>query len=180
MTVARIIIVDGASSSGKTSMLRAFAELADQPFAVLSVDGFLPSLPAGVFAARAGSGAGWVAIYRDFFEYVAGHATSERLIVEVMLRWPEARDELFTQLGRQNLFYVQLYCSLAELERRERERGDRRHGLARSQYEAVYGFDASDLRVDSTTRSPAECARMVLRAYRGEPPGTLGSAHGSR
>jgi chloramphenicol 3-O phosphotransferase len=83
------------------------------------------------------------------------------MIAEVMLPWPEAREDLFRVLGRDDIFYVQLFCTLEELERRERQRGDRRQGLARSQFDRVYAFDGYDLQVDSTSRTPEECAQLI-------------------
>jgi chloramphenicol 3-O phosphotransferase len=108
-----VIVVDGASSSGKTSLLRAFTRLSTEPYRSHSIDGFLPALPRGVFAARAGTDAGWIAIFADFHRHLAEvRTTSKRMIVEVMLPWPEARGDLFRNIGRENIYYVQLYCTL--------------------------------------------------------------------
>jgi hypothetical protein len=128
-----------------------------------SIDEFLPSLPPGFFAARASSDAGWVEICRVFHRHLVQDRPDE-MAVEVMLPWPEARDDLFEWIGRDETHYVQLFCSLEELERREVERGDRRRGLARSHYDRVYAFRDYDQRIDSTTKSPAECARLIVEA----------------
>lgn len=109
MKAPQIIIVDGASSAGKTSLVRAFIGLAPRPFRPMAIDDFLPSLPPGVFETRAGSDEGWIDILRDFGDVLAEEADSgESMIVEVVLPWPEARDDLFHRLGRDRIFYVQL------------------------------------------------------------------------
>lgn len=131
-------------------------------------DEFLPSLPAEFFAERAASDSGWIEICRMFHLHLARLVLDERrLAVEVMLPWPEAREDLFEQIGREQIYYVQLFCSLEELERRELERGNRRLGLARNYFDRVYAFRGYDQRIDSTTSTPAECARLVHEALKG-------------
>jgi hypothetical protein len=96
-----MIVVPGVSRSGKSSVLRAFIRIAKHPHRSYSFDGFLPSLTPGVFEARAGDGEGWNAICADFRRYLANARTSAgRSIVKVALAWPEARENLFGQIGR--------------------------------------------------------------------------------
>jgi len=170
-----VIVIDGPSSSGKTSILQAFHRLAAVQHLSFSIDEFLPILPVGTFEARAGSDSGWIAICRDFHEHLAiAQKANEKMIVEVMLPWPEARQDLFRQLGRAEIYYVQCYCALPELERRERQRGDRRIGLTRSHFERVYAFRGYDLQIDTTVSSPEECAAQILAGAEG---GLLSHGH---
>lgn len=127
-----------------------------------SLDEFVPLLPSGLFKRLSSTDEGWVEICGDFHAYLAACRASEpRMIVEMMLAWPEARDDLFRQIPREEIFYVQVYCELAELERRELGREDRRAGLARSQFDRVYAFDGYDARIDSTRISPDMCAEKL-------------------
>lgn len=66
---------------------------------------------------------------------------------------------LFTTLGRNRVFFVQLYCEIEELERREAAREDRPPGLARRQFDAVYSFNDYDLWIDSTIKSVDKCVK---------------------
>lgn len=110
-------------------------ELAPQRYHTRSIDGFVPSLPPGVFESRASSDDGWIAICADSHRHLASvRSSAEWLIVEVMLPWATARDDLFRRIPRDGIYYVQLFCELPELERRERQRGDRRAGCDSSGY----------------------------------------------
>ncbi|MBL4687794.1 MAG: hypothetical protein JKY37_24605 [Nannocystaceae bacterium] len=90
-----MIVIDGASSAGKTSLIRAFSELVGARYQAYSIDGFLPSLAPGVFEARASTERGWLLLCRDFYHYLAtATVAGGPSIVEVMLPWPQAREDL--------------------------------------------------------------------------------------
>jgi len=157
-----LIVIDGASSSGRTSLVRHLARRGD--CRGYHVDEFAGNLPADVWSRCAGSDLGWAEIGERFNEFLHERSRIERpLVADVFYKLPRARDHLFGLFGRDRVFYVQLYCQLDELERRELLRGDRHVGLARSQFEPVYAFTGYDLRIDSTHRCVGECAD-VLRA----------------
>jgi chloramphenicol 3-O-phosphotransferase len=69
--------------------------------------------------------------------------------------------------ARQPLF-VGLFCADDELERRERERGDRPTGLASRQAARVHDFCEYNVRLRTDTMSVDQCVAAVLRAL-GEP-----------
>ena len=58
-------------------------------------------------------------------------------------------------------FVVGVHCPLSELERRERNRGDRGPGEARADFHIVHSFIEYDLEVDSTQPSEAIAAAVV-------------------
>ena len=73
--------------------------------------------------------------------------------------WFEAcRDALKTR----RTCWVGVRCSLEELERRELARGDRRRGLARWQFMRVHEGKPYALEVDTSRRTPEECAAAIL------------------
>ena len=67
-----------------------------------------------------------------------------------------------------DVFLVGVHCTLEELERRERLRGDRRIGEAREHVEVdgVHGFGPYDLEVDTTGQDPSDVARELLERWR--------------
>ncbi|WP_098743554.1 chemotaxis protein [Paenibacillus sp. EZ-K15] len=58
--------------------------------------------------------------------------------------------------------FVGVLCSKEELIRREQIRGDREIGLANSQFNKVYCFNEYDLEVNTEDLDPTECAEKIL------------------
>ena len=57
--------------------------------------------------------------------------------------------DLVQLLAGFDVFFVGIHCPLPELERRERERGNRRIGEARTDYQVIHSFTEYDLEIDS-------------------------------
>jgi chloramphenicol 3-O phosphotransferase len=57
--------------------------------------------------------------------------------------------ELISLISDLDVFFVGVHCSLPELERREIQRGDRRRGEARQDFETVHSLPTYDLVIDS-------------------------------
>ena len=64
-----------------------------------------------------------------------------------------------------DVFFIGLHCPLAELERRERQRGDRREGEARQDHATVHTFGIYDMELDST-RHADDNVRAAIKAWR--------------
>ena len=62
-------------------------------------------------------------------------------------------------LCKNNLIGV--YCSLPELERREIQRGDRRLGEARQDFETVHSIPTYDLEIDSEQSLDGNVTRLI-------------------
>lgn len=59
--------------------------------------------------------------------------------------------------------FVQVTCPLEELQRREKERGDRDIGLAESQLPDLYPIDKTyDITVDTYANTTEECAEKII------------------
>ncbi|GID43109.1 hypothetical protein Aca07nite_03840 [Actinoplanes capillaceus] len=76
-------------------------------------------------------------------------------------RWRVA--DLLETLAGYDVTLVEVRCSPEELERRDRERGDRPIGLALSQT-LVYANGEFDIVVDTTATSPEECAKRIVHS----------------
>ena len=82
------------------------------------------------------------------------------LIVEHIIEERVWMDRLLFLLEPHDVFFVGLHCPLEELERRERERGNRRIGEARSDYAVAHTFGAYDLELNTT--GPVEGQAVAL------------------
>lgn len=166
----RIILLNGASSAGKTSIGRALQRALDDPWFLFSVDalGAMRSTPDRALAANAVEGV----LRRTRLGYhraVAGLAeVGNDVIMDYPLSEPWRLVDLLDVLDGYDVTLVDVRCSVAELDRRERARADRPLGLARSQ--RVFEHDERDVTVDTTTGDPEACALAVVRAMAEQPP----------
>lgn len=166
--MTRIVVLNGTSSSGKTSVARAFQELAPGRFLNISIDTILYALPPSVLARmqrgeeRAGPelGRAFYACVRELaalgFDLVIDHAVTTQT---------EA-DLLHDAVTQHDTLIVGLDCPTAVLEERERRRGDRRPGLAVAQCERIHRWLSYDLRIDTSAMDPEEAARRIVAAWR--------------
>ena len=170
----KAIIVNGTSSAGCTSFVEAFQALVGNDRKAVYMDRFLRDLPPRMWERCSDSDEGWAEIGMAFSEYLAELVREGQFVIaDGFYKLPSAIDHLFDVLRRDSIFFVQLYCELAELERREQARSDRKKGLARSQFEQMYSFKGYDLLIDSTSLSVQECVQKLIREV---PNQTLESA----
>ena len=170
MRPGRIILLNGASSSGKSTLARALQAQLESPFWHWSIDHWLA---AGVLPReRIATGEfDWQAMRPAFFDgfhrsLPALAAAGNDLIVEHIVETADAMRRLVELLAPHDVFYVGVRCPLPELERREQARGDRRVGSAREDDASTHGFGEYDVEVDSTSAPTERLAADVLRAWR--------------
>lgn len=170
MPAGRILLLNGASSAGKSTLARAMQSQLAEPFWHWSIDhvleaGVLPRerIAAGEFD--------WKAMRPAFFDgfhrtIPALAAAGNDLIVEHIVETAGWMRSLVDLLAPFDVFHVGVRCPLPELERRELARGDRRIGSAREDDARTHGFGEYDVEVDSTRATPDELAADVLGAWR--------------
>ncbi len=72
------------------------------------------------------------------------------LIVEHIIESQAWMQRLVHLLAGLDVFFVGIHCPLPELERRVSERGDRRVGEAKTDFETIHEFGEYDFEVSST------------------------------
>lgn len=86
------------------------------------------------------------------------------------------RDELASLLRGLEVFLVGAHCDLDEIDRRERELGDRTPGEGRThvEHDGIHTFGPYDFEIDTSTAEPSSLAPAVLDAWtRRAPSSTL-------
>lgn len=170
MPASHIILLNGVSSSGKTSIAKALQKLLEAPYLHVCIDSFEQMMPdrydlGGEFA--------WQAIFNKllsgFHHSLAALAQCDNnLIVDhVLVEGAEPLTwlpECLTLLDPFDVFLVGVHCDLEELERREQERGDRPAGLARWQYTRMHRQVVYDFEVNTSVHTPEECAVLIKAA----------------
>jgi chloramphenicol 3-O phosphotransferase len=161
----KIILVNGASSSGKSTLSRALQAKLEQPFWHYSIDHLLAAniLPHTRIKSKEFL---WSDLRPQFFagfhqSLPALAKAGNNLIVEHIVETKEWMQLLLELLAPFDVFYVGIHCPLLELERREQMRGNRRIGEARQDFEIVHTFGMYDLEIDSTKDLDANVAKVL-------------------
>lgn len=169
----KIILLNGASSSGKSTLAAALQARLEDAFWHYSIDHLLG---AGILPrARIDSGEfPWAGLRPAFFEgfhrSIRSLAESgNNLIVEHIVETQEWKERLAGLLAPFDLFFVGVHCPLPELERREKQRGDRRAGEARQDFETTHTFCQYDFEVDTRQATELSTASILVawRSRRG-------------
>lgn len=160
-----IIVLNGPSSAGKTSLARALLETLDPPWAHISIDQF-----EGMARQRfrlPGAQHFYDECLIPVMHYSAAKFAdaSVGVILDTLITRPEWLRDAARQLGDYRVYLVGVHCDLHELRRREKERGDRGTGRAEAQvpivHRLVQSYGGYDLDVDTSQTTPHDCARVL-------------------
>ena len=164
----KIILLNGASSAGKSTLSKALQAALPEPFWHFSIDHLLAAkilpherLKSGDFH--------WKDLRPAFFEgfhrcLPALAEAGNNLIVEHIIETDAWMHRLAESLQPYDVFFVGLHCPLRELERRELARGDRRIGDAKKDFETTLARCIYDIELDSTMPLEENVA-MLLAAW---------------
>lgn len=164
----KTILLNGASSSGKSSIARAVQGQIDEPFWHFSFDHLRDGGVLPLNRVRNGDFE-WSRLRDAVFEgfdrsLPAILQPGNNLIVEHIVETRAWMDRLVRLLDGFDVFFVGVHCPLEELERREIARGDRRLGDAARDFHTIHQHALYDLELDST-RSPQVNAEILIQAW---------------
>jgi chloramphenicol 3-O phosphotransferase len=179
----RIILLNGTSSSGKSTLAKALQAALPDPWLVIGIDTFVFALPKrylypphwsevfdyvrpdgatdGPFTIRTGPlGQDLVAGMHRSVAAIASSGVSV-IVDHVLLEtaWLDACRTLWADL---DWLFVGVRCPLAVVEERERDRGDRTVGQAAAQFAVVHEERDYDIEVDTSMLSPEEAAAAII------------------
>jgi len=166
--MATIVVLNGASSSGKTAIARAFQDLAPRLFLNISIDSILYALPPDVLE-RMKRGEPQLRELR-FLELVRAFCACVRelaalghdLVIDHAVMTREEADLLMAAVASHRVVWVGVQCPADVLAERERARGDRRIGLAAAQCERVHLWFNYDLVIDTSAVTVEDAARLIV------------------
>jgi chloramphenicol 3-O phosphotransferase len=179
-----IIILNGASSSGKTSIAEQLQKILKAPFLHIGISNFIKMLPPGYFDTRPNEGfycqpteeeygtalsitIGPVAqkLLNGMRHAIAALADQQNnLIVEELLLNSNEIDEYGALLRPYTVYAIGVHAPLEVIEDREHKRSNRYPGSARGEYEIVHANKTYDLIIDTSTTSP-EAAALLISNY---------------
>lgn len=161
----KIIFINGASSSGKSTLAEALQAKLDEPFWHFSIDHLREARTLPMQRIQDGDFS-WLDMRPQFFEgfhrcLPALAGAGNNLIIEHIVETEAWMRRLVQLLAPFDVFFVGVHCPLPELERREIERADRSIGDARHDYEVAHAFGPYDLEIDSTAPLDGNVERVI-------------------
>lgn len=191
-----IIVLNGTSSSGKTTIAKKLQAASRGYYLHLALDLFTQTLPEHFISysdgesARDAEGLLWVtenngqrfkemrlgpkavkfkeALYRTSMSVAS---TGFDVIVDDVIiddRVLESVSKIMTG----NAYFVGIYCAKEEAIRREEERGDRLPGMVEAQYDLVHKHGCYDLEIDTSIVSVDESVKTIQKLLASGPPPT--------
>lgn len=175
MKQGTIVLLNGTSSSGKTSISVELTNQKEILFHHLSIDDFFNNF--NEF------------IDKKFPDFKPAREVDDHVVAQIIfdpiLSMYYSTIKLFSEMGLnviadtvidndkrfnecldaffdQPTLFIGVICSREELVSREQKRGDRQIGLASSQFDQVYCFNEYDLEVNTEELNPTECAEKIL------------------
>lgn len=169
----QVIVLNGGSSAGKSSVARQLQRVLPQPWLTLGTDTLVDALPPSLREPGAGIGFGpdgqvtTGAVFRELdVAWSAGVAqmarSGARIIVdEVFLGGAASQARWQAALAGLDVLWVGVRCDPDVAEARERARGDRGPSMARTQAALVHVDVTYDLTVDTTHADALAAARQI-------------------
>lgn len=204
-----IILLNGSSSSGKTTLARKLQQLLPGAYQHMALDQFRDGLPdryRGLNSPAESPGAQGMNVVpidlqgervtaiefgshgeqmlRGMRRAVAAFASQgNNVIVDDLLFKPEYLHDYAVALKDYQVWCVGVHCSLARVNEREAKRTGRFPGTATSHYHQVHAHDlAYDVEVDTTDLDASSCAARIIARLQAEPTALQGwfTHHGDR
>ncbi|MDT0473937.1 AAA family ATPase [Streptomyces sp. DSM 41014] len=159
-----VVFLNGTSSSGKSSIAAELLPMLDEPYFHLPVDAF-HAMRSRVPVPPDALGTVLHRTWQGFHRAVAGMAAAgNNVVVDHVLSAEWRLRDCLAVLSAPDVVFVGVHCDPAELERRERERGDRPAGLAATQTAQVHAHGVYDLECD-TGRSTARACALRIKEF---------------
>ena len=192
-TRGRVIVLNGTSSAGKSTLIRALQARLDGAWLGVGIDTVVYALPKAYLD---------LPLWGEVFRYVPaepdspapfrivtgelGHRLVEGMhrmvasladaglsvIVDHVLLEPGWLPDLATRLAGHEVLFVGVRCPLEVVVRREAERKDRTIGQAAAMFDVVHRAGGYDTEVDTSLQSPDEAAATIVEALIGGFPAT--------
>lgn len=198
MTAGRIILLNGSSSAGKTTLARAIQVARREPWFHLALDQFRDGMPPAYRGLNSPPGTpGARGLNVVPVEHEARRVTAIRfgdvgkrmlegmhraiaafaaagndVIIDDLFLETDTLDDYLDALEGFWVLFVAVRAPLDVVEQREAERPGRFPGTALSHFEAVHAHGIYDLEVDTCQNSPEACAAEISARLDVERPPT--------
>ena len=172
MRFGHLLALNGGSSAGKTTLARKLQSSLDGSWLLMGIDLLMWALPAEMVGDPEGiriidgeiqRGAEFMRLYAGFPRAVASLVSSgmDVILDEVLLDGIEDQHRWDEALGDLPVYWVALRCGPDTAAMRERERGDRPLGIARTQAASVHRGVRYDIELDTSVTSVVDSVTIL-------------------
>ncbi|WP_262693915.1 chloramphenicol phosphotransferase CPT family protein [Kordiimonas aquimaris] len=156
---SRVIVLNGVSSSGKTTLALELQRQLSENYLRCSLDMFWNMTPPMVPA----SSVSFPKLKPAMAQCVRALVeTGHNVIVDTIYSGEETQFEMNQALDGIKKVTVKVECDLRVLKQREKKRGDRKIGLAESQLETVHEGVCYDLTINTSGKSVVDSAQFLI------------------
>jgi chloramphenicol 3-O-phosphotransferase len=156
-----IILLNGTSSSGKTTLSKALQIRLTEVYYWFSFDSMFEKIRHKI-------------LYTDYQKTIRESLCM--MDYEIKLYSDMGKNVIIDTVLEKNIFWdfweilrgypvllVKVMCPISELQKREKERGDRRIGQAESQLETLYPQNKYDITINTHSFSLDECVDQIIK-----------------
>ena len=158
MKKSQIIILNGTSSAGKTSIAKQLQKQMSECYLHFQMDSFWDMVPEHIEA----NSENFPHLKDAMIESAYALAkTGHNLIIDIVFM-PDQLNALKEKLKEFDTLTFAITASLEITEQREKDRNDRKIGLARSQYNKIHKNTIYDLIIDTSHNQFTLCTGHIL------------------
>lgn len=162
MIPGRVVILNGPSSSGKTTIAQAVRDRRGPDCTAVSIDQFYSC----IHSERENNWSLFQSLTKVLFTSVAAFANEGLdVVVDTVFERPQCIEASLYALKNLHVSFVGLNCPIDILERRERARKNRPIGWARNQSARIHNDCVYDLTLDTSELSVDECVARILELF---------------
>jgi chloramphenicol 3-O phosphotransferase len=170
----QVIVLNGVSSSGKTTLARSLQAIFTAPWLLLGIDDLIRAMPnegledgSLLHIGQSGwvrLGPGWKDLEASWYRGLAAIVNSGTGVIvdDVFLGGRTSQERLRAAFGGLTVLWVGVKCDPEIVRTREALRPDRVPGMAESQTALVHEGVVYDMTVDTSHASPKSCADEIL------------------
>lgn len=161
MNKGKIIVLNGVSSSGKTTLAKEIQDAFDEPYMRLSIDDFINMMPSKMIKTDLGNTVYKCQTIMLQTITMLSDAGINVVVDNIMLTYFQTLKQYISELYDYPVLFVKVDCPPHELRRREADRGDRAIGQGDSQIDDLEPKTMYDITVNTFINTISECVKLI-------------------